>query len=62
MEETAKVLLSILGILSQTGFAVAAYRVVVKLNGRFEAHEAKDEKFHGEVRTKLGIPAEATNS
>lgn len=61
MKDTVTVLLELLTIISQTGFAYMAYRVVTKLNTRFEAHEKKDEKFHGEVRIKLGIPAEATD-
>lgn len=56
MEETVKVLFEILVILSQTGFAVMAYRGLVKTNAKFEAHEKRDEAFHNEVREKLGIP------
>ncbi len=58
MDDTVKILFEIAAIISQTGFAFMAWRAVTKLCIRFDAHEKKDESFHGEVRVKLGIPVQ----
>ena len=43
-------------ILSQTGFALAAYRLASKIDKRLETHEKDDKKFHDQVRIRLQIP------
>lgn len=47
--------LELANFISQTGFAVAAYRLVTKFGKAFKAHEAADAQFYSEVRARLGI-------
>ena len=48
-------LFSFVSIISQTGFAYAAWRLAVKLNKRQDTHEADDLTFQRQVRFRLGI-------
>lgn len=48
--------LSIAQILSQTGFALAAYRLANKIDVRLTKHEKDDKEFHAQVRERLNIP------
>ena len=54
---TADDIFSVASILSQTGFALAAWRLANKIDARLKVHEQKDDTFHDEVRTRLSIPA-----
>lgn len=43
-------------VISQTGFALAAWRLVRKMDKRVTAHEEEDRAFHKQVRERLGLP------
>ena len=48
---------SLAAIISQTGFAIAAWRLANKIATGLKTHEDKDEEFHAQVRYRLGIPS-----
>jgi len=48
--------LAIAQIVSQTGFAYAAWRLANKIDVRLVKHEKDDKEFHDQVRERLNIP------